>query len=80
MSTASERLARYIAAETAILEGQEVRMEGPSGYKVWRGADLAEIRAAIEGLQRDVAAENAAVVGAPTIGGLTFSRFRMDGV
>lgn len=80
MSTASERLARYIAAETAILEGQEVRMEGPGGYKVWRGADLAEIRKAIEDLRREVANETAAAGGAPRIGGLTFSRFRMDGV
>lgn len=78
MSTASERLARYIAAESAILEGQEVRMEGPGGYKVWRGADLDVIRKAIEDLRRDVAAERAAASGAPTIGGLTFSRFRLD--
>ena len=56
-------------------------MEGPGGYKVWRGADLADIRKEIESLQRDVAAETAAAAGAPTIGGLTFSRFRMlDGV
>lgn len=77
MTVASERLARYIAAETAILQGQEVRMEGPGGHRMWRGADIAEIRAEIESLQRQVAAEQSAALGAPMIGGLTFGRFRM---
>lgn len=79
MSTASERLARYIAAETAVLEGQEVRLDGPGGYRTWRGPDLAELRAEIQKLQAAVDAETAATTTKPTFGGLGFAIARMDG-
>lgn len=79
MSVASERLARYIAAETAVLEGQEVRVEGSSGMRTWRGADLRELREEIKRLQAQVAAEEAATAKRPTIGGLSFAVARMDG-
>lgn len=80
MSQASDRLARYIAAETAVLEGQEVRREGESGgQRMWRGADLAEIRAEIAKLKAEVAAEEAAATNRPSIGGLGFALARLDG-
>jgi hypothetical protein len=54
MSSASDRLTRYLAAEQTIVErGQEVRLEG----RMWRGADLAELRSAIAGLTRTVEEE-----------------------
>lgn len=56
MSTNSDRLARYIAAETAILDGQRVRHE--SGRELTM-ADLSEVRAEIKSLQRQVARETA---------------------
>ncbi len=78
MSTNSERLARYIAAETAILKGQEVAFDTGGGMRKWRGADLGEIRAEIQKLQALVDAENA-VGTKPTFGGLGFVVARMDG-
>ncbi len=69
MSTNSDRLARYIAAETAILEGQSVRHE--SGRELTM-ADLSEVRDEIEKLQRAVARENAGG------GGFKSADFRAD--
>lgn len=53
------RLQAYIDAEAKILRGQSVRM----GDRELRRADLAEIRAEIRQLQRDVAAEKASASG-----------------
>jgi hypothetical protein len=44
------RLASYLAAEASILQAQESRSEG----RTFRMADLAEVRAEIEKLQRAV--------------------------
>jgi hypothetical protein len=55
MSVNSERLQRYLDAETAILEGQRVKF----GERELTLADLAEVRTAIEQLQRAVANETA---------------------
>lgn len=60
MSTASERLQRYLDAEAAILtQGQEVMF----GNRRLTRADLPEIRAEIIQLQRQVAAENRVAAG-----------------
>jgi len=54
MSTASDRLALYLTAEAAILSGgQEVRIDG----RLLREGDIAEIRAEISQLRREVASE-----------------------
>lgn len=53
------RLAAYIAAEAAILKGQEVR----GGDRSHRMAELAEVRRAITELQRQIAREEAAAGG-----------------
>ncbi|MGL4576887.1 MAG: hypothetical protein ACRCV9_19020 [Burkholderiaceae bacterium] len=80
MSLASDRLARYIAAETLILSSQEARMDlGNGSYRMLKMADLAEVRAEIETLQRKVAAENAATAGTPRIGGLGFALVNLSG-
>lgn len=59
MTVASDRLARYIAAETSILTGQEIRQDlgDGRGYRALVMADLAEVRKAITALQAQVAAE-----------------------
>jgi hypothetical protein len=75
MSTATERLARYIAAETSILTGQEVRMDlgDRGGYKMLRMADLETVRQVIKDLQAEIRAEQGAASGVPTIGGLGYA-------
>jgi hypothetical protein len=61
MTVATDRLARYIAAETEILQGQEVRADlgDGRGYRMLRLADLQTVRSAIAELQREIAAETA---------------------
>jgi hypothetical protein len=61
MSTASDRLALYIAAEAAILDGQEVRME--NGHFL-RMPDLKMVQDQILALRSEVAAEQRAAQGA----------------
>lgn len=72
--TASEMLAKYLAAEAAVLQGQEFVFEG---RRVTR-ADLEQIRAGRKEWEAKVAAERARSMGAPTIGGLGFSLARID--
>lgn len=77
MSTATERLARYIAAETEILQGQEVRMDlGNGSYRMFKLADLETVRQTIKELQAQIAAETAAARG---FGGLRFSVADLSG-
>jgi len=59
MTVASDRLARYIVAETSILQGQEIRQDlgDGRGYRALKMADLAEVRRAITALTAQVAAE-----------------------
>ncbi|BBL75585.1 hypothetical protein [Methylomagnum ishizawai] len=79
MSTATDRLQAYLAAERAILSGgQSVQVPGLHGgtTQVTR-ADLAEIRAEIVQLERQVASEARAARGC---GGPRYSQasFRDD--
>jgi hypothetical protein len=56
MSTATDRLAAYLAAETLILQGQEIRQDlgDGRGYRALKMVDLAEVRKAIKDLQAEV--------------------------
>lgn len=74
MTTATDMLAQYLAAESALMQGQEVTFDG----RTLRRADLAEIRKGRLEWEKRVNAENSAKVGAPTIGGLNYSVARMD--
>lgn len=74
MSTATDMVAAYIAAETAILAGKEVRLQD----RMVRREDLPEIRAGRREWEQRVAAEQASAARAPTIGGVRFSVARMD--
>ena len=74
MSTASDMLAAYLAAEASVLAGKEVRFQD----RMLRREDLPEIRAGRREWAQRVAAEQASAARAPTIGGVRFSVARMD--
>jgi hypothetical protein len=59
MSAASDLLALYLAAEAKILAGQEATL----GDRRLKLADLAEVRAERQNLERRVEAENRAAAG-----------------
>lgn len=75
MSVATEMRDKYIAAETAILEGKEYRL----GERILRMEDLAEIRAGRKEWEARAAAESAGSnVNGARIGGLSVSVARFD--
>ncbi len=74
MSTATDILAAYLAAEAAVLLGKEATI----GDRRFRYEDLAEIRKGRAEWEARVASENAQTQGAPTIGGLGFKYARLD--
>lgn len=71
MSQAENMLAKYMAAEAALLEGKEVAF----GDRRLRREDLAEIRAGRREWEQRVARENASAAGVSSI---RFSVARMD--
>jgi hypothetical protein len=75
MSLATDMLAAYTAAETAVLLGKEARL----GDRSLRLEDLAEIRAGRKEWEAKVNAEVARARGVSTLGGLTFAVARLDG-
>ena len=76
MTIATDMLARYLAAEQALLEGKEARL----GDRLLRMEDLAEIRKGRQEWETRAAAETrqASGVTANAIGGATFSVARLD--
>lgn len=72
--TASEMLAKYLAAEAAVLQGREMQFEG---RRVSR-SDLPDIIKGRKEWEQRVIAERRQASGAPTIGGLGFSVARLD--
>lgn len=74
MSSASDLLATYIAAEKAILEGQSVRL----GDRQLTLADLQSVQSERIRLERRVSDESASLAGRPSLGGLGFSVARLD--
>lgn len=62
MSTATDMLAAYLAAELALLEGKETRL----GDRLLKYEDLAEIRKGRMEWERRVADEQAAANRAPS--------------
>ncbi|MGK5024599.1 hypothetical protein [Janthinobacterium sp. RB2R34] len=69
MTTATDMLAKYLAAEAAVLEGKEVSL----GDRKLRMEDLSSITAGRKDWERRVQQEDATAANAPTIGGLTYS-------
>lgn len=74
MTTAADMLAKYLAAEQAILEGKEARL----GDRLLRLEDLAEIRKGRQEWEQRVAAEGRRSASVPSLGGSTFSLARLD--
>lgn len=75
MSTATDMLAKYLAAESALTEGKSIHWV--DGRQLAR-EDLAEIRKGRKEWERRVAAENAQAANAPTMGGLGYAVARLD--
>lgn len=69
MTTATDMLAKYLAAETALLEGKEVTL----GDRKLRMEDLPSIIAGRKEWEQRVSAETAAAAKTPAIGGLRMS-------
>ena len=76
MTTATDMLAAYLAAEAAILAGKEFRW---ADGRHLRREDLPEIRAGRQELESRVAGETAQSAGTPTIGGRRFSVADLSG-
>jgi hypothetical protein len=74
MSTATDMLAKYLAAEGAILSGQSVRW----GDRTLQRADLPEVRAGRREWETRVQAEQNSAATTPSIGGLSYSVARLD--
>jgi len=74
MTAASDMLAKYLAAEQAILEGKEARWAD----RVLRMEDLAEIRRGRQEWEARVQAESRQSAAAPSLGGAAFSLARLD--
>jgi hypothetical protein len=76
MSVATDRLALYIAAETNILQGQEIRQDlgDGRGYRALKMADLETVRQVIKDLQTEIRAETGNARG-----GLGFSLANLSG-
>lgn len=74
MTTATDMLAKYLAAEQAILEGKEARL----GDRLLKMEDLAEVRKGRQEWEARVAAESRKAAGTPALGGATFAVARMD--
>ena len=72
--TASEMLAKYLAAEAAVLQGRDIQFEGRRVSM----SDLPDIIRGRKEWEQRVTAERRRASGAPTIGGLGFSVARLD--
>ena len=76
MTTATDMLAAYLAAEAAILAGKEFRW---ADGRHLRREDLAEIRAGRQEWEAKAASETAKASGAPTLGGRRFAVADLSG-
>ena len=75
MTTATDMLTKYLAAEQAILEGKEARI----GDRWLHREDLSAVIKGRKEWEQRVSAENRYASGnVPTIGGIRFSVARLD--
>lgn len=75
---AQAKLAEYQAAETRILEAQEVRIGSSGVDRMERQTELALVQKGIAQWQRTVDRLGAVAAGQPTFGGLTFTSARFN--
>lgn len=78
LAEAQAKLAEYQAAETRILEAQEVRLGGPGIDRWEKQTELKLVQQGIANWQRTVDRLSAAAIGQPTFGGLTFTSARFN--
>lgn len=78
LAEAQAKVAEYLAAESAILLGKEVRMGGPGLDRWYRMEDIQEVIKGRQEWERRVSALSASASGLPTLGGLTFTSARFD--
>lgn len=78
LAQAQAKLAEYKAAETLILEAQEVRLGGAGIDRSQRMTDLLPVQKGIATWQRIVDSLSAAAAGQPTFAGLTFTSARFN--
>lgn len=74
MTTATDMLALYLAAETAVLDGQAFTM----GSRSLTMANLAEIRRGRTEWEAKVGAEKARIAKIPTLGGFNIKHGRCN--
>lgn len=77
LAEAQAKLAEYLAAESALLMGKEIRLGGGID-RMLRMEDLAQIRSGRQEWERKVASLQAGAAKLPTLGGVTFTRARFD--
>lgn len=74
MTTATDMLAAYLAAEAAVLQGKEARV----GDRSYKSEDLPAIREGRKEWEARVSAELGRANKVATIGGLSFSHARLS--
>lgn len=78
LAEAQAKLAEYKAAETLILEAQEVHLGGAGIDRRQRMTELLLVQKGIASWQRIVDRLNATAAGQPTFGGMTFTSPRFN--
>ena len=78
LSEAQTKLAEYQAAESRILEAQEVRLGSAGIDRMERQTELVAVQKGIALWQREVNRLSAAAAGQSTFGGLTFTSARFN--
>lgn len=78
LAEAQARLDEYMAAESRILQAQEVRLGGPGIDRWERQTELKQVREGIAQWQSVVNRLTAAASGKPTFSGMTFTSARFN--
>jgi len=73
LAQAQAKLAEYQAAESRILEAQEIRLDSGGGFSSERQTELALVQKGITQWQRMVDSLSAQAAGKPTFAGMSYS-------
>lgn len=78
LAQAQAKLAEYQAAESRILQAQEIRIGGNGADRTDRQTDLALVQKGIAQWQRTVNQLSAAAAGQPTFAGMAYTSARFN--
>lgn len=78
LAQAQDKLAEYQAAETRILQAQEIKFDTGGNARSERQTELALVQKGIAQWQRTVDRLSAASAGQPTFAGLTYTSARFN--